>query len=177
MKIPAAHGGYLISLLQQCLTLHFLTTHEALNQPYTTALHNEFLRPASTGEVIVTISDVRLGKATSTIHLTLTQNQSVKCVAYATQAGPRASLNTITQDFGYRINPTLAPINFDAVLAGTDRNWVRSDMGRDPKVPNHTLCNVVFCMQRYPNESDDWKRMTNTWICPRIEEERWTAGM
>lgn len=42
----------------------------------------------------------------------------------------------------YQLTPLPPPIDFAAVLSGQDKYWIRYDVGRDPKSPNHALCNV-----------------------------------
>ncbi|KAM3417142.1 hypothetical protein BST61_g8717 [Cercospora zeina] len=176
----SAHGGFLLALIWKAITLHFSTTLSHLNQPHTFNLHNEFLRTCSTGPIVLKIRDVRIGKATSTVHVTLSQGKGEKCVCYATNSGPVAIRNTLSMNTGYGLQPAIPPIDFSAVLSGKDANWFRYDVGRDPQTPNHTLCNVIFVMQRHPpSPSLDPlnRRFTTQWITPRIPEEKWTTPM
>ncbi|GIZ45733.1 hypothetical protein CKM354_000888700 [Cercospora kikuchii] len=176
----SAHGGFLLALIWKTITHHFSTTLSHLNQPNTFSLHNEFLRPCSTGVIELKIRDVRIGKTTSTIHITLSQGKSECCACYATNSGPLAIRNTISQDTGYRGQQSLPPIDFDAVLSQKDANWIRYDVGRDPQTPNHTLCNVIFVMPRHPPSPSldpQNRRFTTQWITPRVPEEKWTTPM
>ncbi|USW52892.1 Putative HotDog domain superfamily, acyl-CoA thioesterase, double hotdog domain-containing protein [Septoria linicola] len=174
----SAHGGFILAILWKTITLHFTTTLAHLSQPHTFSLHNEFLRPCSTGPVTITIRDVRLGKATSTIHATLTQSSQDRSVCYATNHGPRALRNTLSLNTSYPSLPSsLPPCDFPSVLSGDDKHWFRYDVGRDPATPNHTLCNVIFVMQRSPPTDAATKRTTTQWITPRIPSERWTTPM
>lgn len=81
---PAAHGGFLVALVWRSIAMHFKTTLANYNLPDTIACHVEFLRPVALGEVSINIKDVRLGKASSTVHATLTQKGTERVVVYGT---------------------------------------------------------------------------------------------
>ena len=121
--LTAAHGGFLVALVWKTIKLHYQTTLKDRHQPYTTSFHLEFLRPTTTGPVSIHIKDVRLGKATSVVHATMIQGGCEKCVAYATNSGPKASQGTISNAMG---GPKLWPpghtITFSKVLSGKDPN-------------------------------------------------------
>lgn len=79
-----AHGGYLFSLLWKVIAEHYRTTLGKYDQPDTVAMHIEFLRPASLGEAVVQVKDVRPGKGSSTVHIALVQGGKERVVGYAT---------------------------------------------------------------------------------------------
>lgn len=79
-----AHGGYVFSLLWKAISEHFRSTLAEYAQPDTVAMHVELLRPAPVGEGFVRIKDVRLGKGSSTVHVSLEQGGKERVVGYAT---------------------------------------------------------------------------------------------
>lgn len=81
---PAGHGGFLQALLWRAIGLHFKTTLSKYDQLDTIALHIEFLRPAATGEARVHVKDVRLGKTSCMVHVSLVQGKTERVVGYAT---------------------------------------------------------------------------------------------
>lgn len=81
---PAGHGGFLFALLWRAIAAHFNTTLSKYAQPDTIALHIEFLRPAATGEARVHVKDVRLGKTSCMVHVSLVQGKTERVVGYAT---------------------------------------------------------------------------------------------
>ncbi|KAF1355321.1 thioesterase-like superfamily-domain-containing protein [Delphinella strobiligena] len=78
------HGGFVTSTFQQVASLHFRTTLSKQNQPHTMATHLSFLRRTETGLATFTVKDAKLGRATSTIHVTLSQSGREEVVAYIT---------------------------------------------------------------------------------------------
>lgn len=79
-----AHGGYVFSLLWKTIGEHFGSTLASYAQPDTVAMHVELLRPAPVGEAVVRVKDMRLGKASSTVHVSLEQGGKERVVGYAT---------------------------------------------------------------------------------------------
>jgi len=79
-----AHGGYLNALILKTTSLHFSTTLAHTCQPVTIALHVEYLRPATFGEVALKVRDSKLGRTSSTVHVSVSQGDKDKAVAYVT---------------------------------------------------------------------------------------------
>ncbi|KAK8037968.1 hypothetical protein PG994_014735 [Apiospora phragmitis] len=67
------HGGVVTSVLLRCAALHFGTTLAARNQPHAITLHAEFLRRTQAGPATLRVRDVKLGRQTSTVQVTLSQ--------------------------------------------------------------------------------------------------------
>ena len=65
--------------------MHFSSTLHGQNQPDTSILQLNFLRRTSAGPATFVVKDVKLGRATSIIHVTLVQNDVEEAVAYITQ--------------------------------------------------------------------------------------------
>ncbi|KXS94067.1 hypothetical protein AC578_5327 [Pseudocercospora eumusae] len=91
-----AHGGFLVAL--KTTKLHHQTALKDRHQADMTSFRLEF--PTTTGPVSIHIKDVRLGKATLVVHVTMIQGDSEKCVAYATNSRPKASQGTILNAIG-----------------------------------------------------------------------------
>lgn len=79
-----AHGGYLFSLLWKVIAEHFRSSLASYDQPDTIAMHVELLRPAPLGKAEVKVKDVRLGKGSSSVHVSLEQGGKERVVGYAT---------------------------------------------------------------------------------------------
>lgn len=75
-----------MSLLGRTVAAHFATTLKAYHQPDTISFHNEFLLPVTLGDAAIHVQDVRLGKASSTLHVTMTQKGKLRMGAYFTSA-------------------------------------------------------------------------------------------
>ena len=84
IHISAANGGFLVCLLWKTIATHFQTTLAEYNQPDTVSIHVEFLRPVNVGDVVVTISDTRVGRSSSTVHASMNQGGKDRVAAYFT---------------------------------------------------------------------------------------------
>lgn len=72
------------SLLWKAVATHHSTTLAKYNQPDTISFHVEFLLPVTLGDVTISIQDVRLGKVSSTVNVTMTQGGKQRMGAYFT---------------------------------------------------------------------------------------------
>ena len=66
------------------MATHFSATLKLYNQPDTISFHNEFLLPVTLGEAAIVVQDVRLGKVSSTLHVTMSQKGKQRMGAYFT---------------------------------------------------------------------------------------------
>jgi acyl-coenzyme A thioesterase PaaI-like protein len=80
---PVAHGGFMVALVSRVIAEHFRTTLAKYAQPDTVSLHLEFVRPGTIGEARLHVKDVRLGKDSSVVHVSLVQGSKEKVVGYA----------------------------------------------------------------------------------------------
>lgn len=97
-----------------------------------------------------------------------------ECSIASSNAGLAATKGTISQHMGYTQQPAIPPIDFDAALLGIEPDWIRVDVLKQPGVANYALTNVIFVMQRHPPPN---KRIMQSWICPRLDDERWSTPM
>ncbi|KUL87259.1 hypothetical protein ZTR_03376 [Talaromyces verruculosus] len=69
------HGGYTMSILYRLATTHFKHTHPTRHnsQPLPISMQMTFLRRTAAGPATLTVEDSKLGLRTSTIHVTLSQ--------------------------------------------------------------------------------------------------------
>jgi len=74
------HGGLVTSTFMSVAKLHFHTTLKKQNQPHTLALHLDFLRRTDTGKATFTVKDVKLGRQTSVVQVTLSQGEREEVV-------------------------------------------------------------------------------------------------
>lgn len=106
----------------QVAELHFATTLAKQNQKHTITLHLEFVRRTEVGPATFTVRDVKLGKLTSTIHITLTQNGREEVIGYFTHSN-LAQASGPSFETEWRLEPSPAPVNIAALTAGTDDQW------------------------------------------------------
>ncbi len=68
------HGGYVTSCFLSVAKLHFSTVRSSYNLPHTIALQLNFLRRIHFGSATFTVSELKLGRRTSAIHIALSQD-------------------------------------------------------------------------------------------------------
>ncbi|KAK8066537.1 hypothetical protein PG997_013284 [Apiospora hydei] len=132
------HGGIVTSVLLRCADLHFGTTLAAQHQPHAITLHAEFLRRTQAGPATLRVRDVKLGRQTSTVHVTLSQpttatsssgdsdsssssNEREEVVAYITHTNLAAESGP-TFETGWQLDPPPPPppSDFAALIRGSD---------------------------------------------------------
>ncbi|KAL9614756.1 MAG: hypothetical protein Q9167_000747 [Letrouitia subvulpina] len=129
------HGGLVTACVLSAAKTHFSTTHAPRNQPHTIALHLSFLRRTAIGAARLAIRDIKLGRRTSTVHITLTQGPGYdndndssppRVVGYLTQSNLRDETG-ISLPTHYQLHPPPlpAPSSTAGLKEGKDPNWVR----------------------------------------------------
>lgn len=117
------HGGYVTSTFQQVVRRHFDTTLRKQDQPHTLALHLDFLRRTQTGPATFTVKDVKLGRQTSIVHVTLTQDGREEVVGYITNSNLRKE-SGVSFPTDWTLHPKPLPVtDFAALEAECDPNW------------------------------------------------------
>ncbi|KAI1747432.1 thioesterase-like superfamily-domain-containing protein [Xylaria castorea] len=158
------HGGVVTATLLRVATTHFGTTLAKQKQPHTITLHAEFLRRTRAGLATFTVKDMKLGRQTSTIHITLSQDGREEVVAYITNAN-MATEAGYTLQTGWSANPPLpAPPTDFAKLAsdGEEANWVVFKDLPHPKLRkavNRVRMHIPRDGQKQPNVIDEWVRL------------------
>lgn len=128
------HGGYVTSTLQRAIALHFSTTLSVQNQPHVLALHLSFLRRTSTAPALITIEDAKLGRQTSTVHVSLSQKdgrgrQREEVVGYVTHTNLSTAMGpTFQTPWALTPAPKPKPKDWAAVARGEDANWALRDL-------------------------------------------------
>ncbi|KAI9757117.1 MAG: Geranylgeranyl transferase type-1 subunit beta [Chaenotheca gracillima] len=116
------HGGYVTSLFMLVATRHFNTTLAKQKQPHTITLHVEFLRRTQVGPGTFTVRDVKLGRQTSTIQVTLVQDGRDEVTAFLTNSNIHTE-SGLTAQTNWRMEPAPAPVDLSKLREGTDAQW------------------------------------------------------
>ncbi|KAI3341897.1 thioesterase-like superfamily-domain-containing protein [Ustulina deusta] len=158
------HGGVVTATLLRVARTHFSSTLAKQEQPHTITFHAEFLRRTRAGSATFTVKDMKLGRQTSTIHISLTQDGREEVVAYLTNAN-MITESGLTLQTGWSPSPPLPPPPTDfAKLAaeGEDANWVLFKDLPHPKLRkavNRARMYVPRNGQAQPNVIDEWMRL------------------
>jgi hypothetical protein len=117
------HGGYVASSFMRVVRKHFDTTLKRQNQPHTIALHLDFLRRTQVGLATFHVNDIKLGRQTSVIHVTLTQDDREEVVGYITNSNIPTEKG-VTYSTNWQLQPQPLPISsFSALKDGSDPLW------------------------------------------------------
>ncbi|KAL8711010.1 MAG: hypothetical protein Q9225_007192, partial [Loekoesia sp. 1 TL-2023] len=161
------HGGFVTSCFLSATALHFSTTHAVRNQPHTITLHLTFLRRTSVGPARFSIRDVKLGRRTSTIHVSLTQGDNEaepSVVGYLTQSNLRTE-EGISLSTEWSLHPPPLPLSStaQALKEGEDDNWILSPPlhPKFRKASQRTDIYVPRNGQLSPGMADEWIRLSD----------------
>ncbi|KAK6218708.1 hypothetical protein LQW54_002631 [Pestalotiopsis sp. IQ-011] len=117
------NGGVVTSVLQSVAQEHFRTTLRAQNQPDCISLHADFVQRTSAGPAVVRVEDLKLGRQTSTVRLTLVQEGRNEVLAVLTHASI-ARESGLTLPTAWRLDPAPPPADLDKLAVhGMDGTW------------------------------------------------------
>jgi hypothetical protein len=120
------HGGYVTSIFLEVVKTHFSTTLKRQNQPHTLALNLNFLRRTEVGEAIFTVKEIKLGRQTSAVHVTLSQNDREEVVGYITQTNLDKEEGR-TFDTRWALDQPPPHVNLEELKRGEDKHWYEID--------------------------------------------------
>jgi acyl-coenzyme A thioesterase PaaI-like protein len=159
------HGGFITAMFLQVASAHFNGTLSAENQPHTIALHLDFLRRTQSGPALFTVKDTKLGRQTSVIHVTLTQNghssPREEVVGYITNSNLHTE-SGVSFHTEYALNPAPLPVNLSLLKQDKDENWgrqVEMPFASFRKATGKTQFHFPRQGQRKRGSADEWIRM------------------
>lgn len=142
---------------------HFSTTLAKQNQPDTMTVHIEFLRRTQAGPARFAVKDVKMGRQTSIVHITLSQDGQDEVVGYFTQTNLRTESGASFQT-GWTLHPAPYPVDLAALRKGRDAAWKEQasmPFASFRKATQH----VRFCFprrgQRLKSLNDEWVSFRN----------------
>ncbi|KAK2628149.1 hypothetical protein QTJ16_002795 [Diplocarpon rosae] len=138
------------------------------NQPHTIGLHLDFLRRTQSGPALFAVRDIKLGRQTSVVSVTLTQGDREEVIGSLTQS----NLNTesgVSFSTDYALHPPPVPVDLKKLTEDKDENWTRLNelpFANFRKATKKTLFH--FPREGHPSRSsaDEWIRLANG--------EKWT---
>jgi Thioesterase-like superfamily len=158
------HGGYVTSCFMRVATMHFSTTLKKQNQPHCMALHLEFPRRTEIGPARLVVKDVKLGRQTSIVHLTLSQHGKEEVFGYLTHSNLQAE-EGVTFPTGWTLEPPTAPL-LDAqklMNQGGDANW--AERKETPFANFRKASHQVRFF--FPRNGQPMNSIIDQWICLR----------
>ncbi|OJD35016.1 thioesterase family protein [Diplodia corticola] len=155
------HGGVVTSAFLRVASLHFRTTLAAQKQPHTITLHLEFMRRTQEGPVTFRVRDAKLGRQTSTIHVSLEQDGREEVVGYITNSNLDAEQG-VSFETGWSLQPAPPPVDLARLATDTDTSWVEvidKPYSNFRKVWNRVRIYVPRKGQALHSLADEWLRL------------------
>ncbi|EFR01841.1 hypothetical protein MGYG_04840 [Nannizzia gypsea CBS 118893] len=126
------HGGYVTSIFYAVARKHMKTTHPTYHKgaPDPITLYLTFIRRTNIGSALFTVVDTKLGSRTSTLHITLTQqdpdgNRREEVAGYVT-VSHIASEEGPSIDKPFALKPAAPAVDFKQLVStGQSRAWKR----------------------------------------------------
>ncbi|EME80165.1 uncharacterized protein MYCFIDRAFT_31682 [Pseudocercospora fijiensis CIRAD86] len=165
------HGGYVTATVQRAVKKHFDTTLAKQDQPHTLALHLDFLRRTQTGPVKISIQDVKLGRQTSVVHITLSQDGREEVVGYITNSNLSKEVG-VSFDTHWTAHPERIPLTspLSALEKGQDPKW--SELH---EWPNSAFRKATRQLRAwFPRDGQPRQNIYDMWTCLRDPSETWT---
>jgi acyl-coenzyme A thioesterase PaaI-like protein len=139
---------------------HFATSLAKQNQPHTIALHVEFLRRTQAGPATFKVGDVKLGRQTSIVHVSMEQDNRQEVIAYVTNSNIDNE-SGFSFDTEYKLSPPVPSVDLAKLENDTDPNWFR--LGEMPFARfRKATQKVVF---HFPRDGQALKCGADEWLC------------
>jgi len=153
------HGGFVTGCFLRVVSAHFSTTLAAQKQPHTIALHLEFLRRTEVGPAIFKVQDVKLGRQTSVVHVTMSQDGRDEVVGYITNSNIHTEEGR-SFDTEYALHPPALPVDLPKLRDGKDENWVFGP------VPHGEFRKASTKVKwHFPKPGHAYKSLVDEWLC------------
>ncbi|OBT48745.1 hypothetical protein VE00_00823 [Pseudogymnoascus sp. WSF 3629] len=157
-KVP--NGGIVCGNFLAVAKLHFDTTLKAQNQPHTIAFHTDFLRRTQEGPCRFKVTDTKLGRQTSVIHISMSQGRE-EVVAYLTQSNLHTE-EGLSLDAGFELHPVPPPVDLVKLKEDKDEHWERRaemPFASFRKAVTKLQFNFPRAGQPHISIGDEWVRM------------------
>ena len=157
------HGGYVTSTFLSVAKSHFATVRASCDQPHTIAVQLTFLRRSSLGPATFTVTESKLGRRTSTLHIALTQGEDLLplVLGFFTQSNINNEIG-VSLPVSYELFPPRPPLTSkEALCDGTDPEWVlhENHFSKFRKAGQHLLSFIPRNGQARPGLVDLWLTM------------------
>jgi acyl-CoA thioesterase len=125
-------------------------------------LHLEFPRRTEVGPAKFVVRDVKLGRQTSSVHVSLIQHGKEEVLGYITNSNLDAE-DGVTFATGWELLPKPHPADVSQLEAGRDRNWAEQTAMPFDNFRKASKRVRFF----FPRQGQFLRSMTDQWICFR----------
>lgn len=153
---------------QQVARKHFDTTLRKQNQPHTITLHLDFLRRTQVGLATFKVKDVKLGRQTSIVHVTLSQDGREEVVGYITNSNILKE-EGVSYPTAWSLTPAPLPADVSKFESNSDVNW--AERKQWPFADFRKATQQIRSW--FPRKGQPKQSITDEWLCLR-NGENWT---
>nr|OQO21285.1 hypothetical protein B0A51_10341 [Rachicladosporium sp. CCFEE 5018] len=165
------HGGFVTAVFLRVVRLHFDTTLKKQDQPYTLTLHLEFLRRTQTGPANFVVKDVKLGRQTSVVHVTLSQDGREEVVGYVTNSNLSTEVG-VSFATKWELSPPAPTADVSKFDSDNDRTW-----GERHSWPFSDFRKATRGIRSmFPRGGQVAQNIVDEWLCLR-NGENWTQEL
>jgi hypothetical protein len=132
----------------------------------------DFLRRTSSGPAVFTVKDVKLGRQTSVIHVSLSQGSREEVVGFITNSNMHSETG-LTLDTKYKLEPPSPAVNLVALKENRDELWGRQ--GDMPFASFRKAGQKVYF--HFPKTGQPTKAIADEWLCFRNGEKFTNASL
>lgn len=154
------NGGYVTGCVLEVVKTHFSTSLAKQNQPHTIALHIEFLRRTQAGPAIFKVDDVKLGRQTSIVHVSMEQEGRQEVIAYVTNSNIDKEEGP-SFDTEYKLSPPVTPVDLVKLEQDLDPNWKKQKQMPFSAFRKASQ-RVAF---HFPREGQKLTSIADEWLC------------
>jgi acyl-coenzyme A thioesterase PaaI-like protein len=152
------NGGYVTGCILEVVKTHFSTSLANQNQPHTIALHIEFLRRTQIGPAIFKVDNIKLGRQTSIVHVSMEQEGRQEVVAYVTNSNMDTETG-FTFDTEHTLSPPMPSVDLSKLEQDSDPIWARQKEmphAKFRKATNRVHFHLPRAGQSTPASADEW---------------------
>lgn len=172
MRTPVPHGGFVTACFLRVASTHFSTTLSSQNQPHTITLHLEFLRRTQAGPATFIVRDTKLGRQTSVVHISLSQDNREEVVGYLTHSNLHTE-SGVSFPTAWSLHPAPYPASIPRFNDDDDPNWVEQK--------NMPFASFRKASQRvrffFPRKGQLMRSLSDEWLCFRNGERFTNASL
>jgi hypothetical protein len=129
-------------------------------------LHLEFPKRTEAGPAKFVIKDVKLGRQTSTIHMSLVQHGKEVVIGYLNHTNI-ANEKGVSFETNWELTPPPYPVNPNDLRMGNDKNWI--EQKEMPFASFRRASNRVRFF--FPRQGQKMKSLTDQWLTFRNGEK------
>lgn len=155
-------------MFMRVVSLHFATTLARQSQPHTITLHLDFLRRTQVGAATFKVKDVKLGRQTSVVHVTLSQDGREEVVGYITNSN-LATEEGVSFPTAWKLQPAPLPADISKFDSDQDAHW-----GERKRWPFSDFRKATINVRSwFPRAGQPAPGVIDEWLCLR-NGENWT---